>query len=98
MEKSGAIARRRRSSFGAGVRGGSFEFGAIPVGQVGAGVAGGLAEIEEGVFGRVGEAGIGVKQEEFAFFGGIRSFGGGYCTVFEGRRVGGGVGGERVGP
>src|SRR6266481_874267 len=94
MEKSGAIARRRRSSSGAGVRGGSFEFSAIPVGQVGAGVAGGLAEIEQGLFGRVGEADIVVHQEEFAFFGAIEGFGGLNGTVFEAGGFGGGVGVE----
>src|SRR5229473_2038507 len=60
---------RSVSTLSCGVGGGALEFGAIPVGEIGAGVVGGLAEIEERLFGGVGETDIVVHQEEFAFLG-----------------------------
>jgi hypothetical protein len=75
------------------VGGGALEFGAIPMGEISAGVVGALAKIEEGLFGRVGETDIVVHQEEFAFLRVVEGFGGLNGAVLE---AGGSVGGVSV--
>ena len=70
----------------------AFEFGAVPVGEIGGGVVGGLAEGEEIAFGRVGEPDDVVHEKEFGFFGAIESFCGLNGAVLETWRLGCGVG------